>query len=245
MPADQQIFFLAALYPPHPKRVPEAARILAQEIWEFRRERRVSITLNVAAALLIYQGTAFKPIAGVSRASGSDRSLHPDRTAFTEAITEAINERWGPFESFDKTALPTIEGSLSIEQIQENAALLNAIKQLQVHMYTERAPCDYRKKIQEVDKGCEDYFNKLRQLIGDENVYIYHSFPRFALEAVARIEISRYTDEKIAQLWQERNSIIHSQKYSSETIQNKNLKIEELLSQLKKQRRYYSIIEKE
>jgi len=46
-------------------------------------------------------------------------------------------------------------------------------------------------------------------------------------------------------LWQERNSIIHSQKYSSETIQNKNLKIEELLSQLKKQRRYYSIIEKE
>jgi hypothetical protein len=155
----------------YPSSTPEY--LLSMAIFNHRRlDPGIADGHNVASTLFIKESINkfSKAIPYTSAAIGStdahDASLHSERLSFTEAIKDAINLHDGLFTDLN---FPNTQ-SVTLEEIRANPKLIDALKSVDIHIYSERDLCYGH------DNCCSQYFQDLSILL-ENNIFLYHSMP--------------------------------------------------------------------
>lgn len=143
--------------------------------YNYRRERSVAFQQDVGSTLFTCKGCPnFGPL--TANSLGGTKRNHSERVSLLSAINTAIANKWGPFENLS----PIKGNSLSIEQINANKGLLNALQQLDgIYIFTERKNCDYSKKPdskEPSDNGCAVYLRNLDEILGGDKLNLYSHF---------------------------------------------------------------------
>lgn len=185
----------------------ELVRVLVSVAYNFRftsggSRRSVNVTQNVASILFVVKNTGARsqPIAVVSNFRDvGDKSGHSERLSIGAAIRQAINESWSPFDKSEfKPLEPTLSSQQYItpEEIKANPPLLGALREVEIHCFTERYPCYFKDDTK--DKGCLPYLQELENL--GITIYVYHHFPNFTRKHVAEEGLDKVMkDQKLIQ----------------------------------------------
>lgn len=155
------------------KPIGEIENVLAVSIYELRKTS-TTVGTNVASALFTCKGKFFNPEPATSNAwrekePSAKLSFHSERLSLTHAIQVAIRNKKPPF---DDKALEAFLGkdSITIKDIQDNSLLLDALKAVDIHIFTERIPC------QGSGDGCDFFIKQLETLLG-KPINVYYSIP--------------------------------------------------------------------
>jgi hypothetical protein len=133
-------------------------KLLAQAIYNFRFSSKTAYEKNVASTLFVYQGKIFNAIAADSGGQ-KVREEHSERRSLFIAIQAAVSNEWEPFSEIDPKSR-IIPDFMKVSDLQAHQSLFSILQQVEIHIYSERPPCDFRANFADKnpDKGCAPYF---------------------------------------------------------------------------------------
>lgn len=126
---------------------------------------------DVGSTLFIYQGESSLPRADISKGT---LPTHSERTSLVAAVNASLG-KWGPFKSLS----PSLRFN-SAAELEKNTSVMEALKQLdEIHILSERTPCNFSKDPKDGDLGCEVYLDQLNGKLGGNKINSYSYLEKF------------------------------------------------------------------